>query len=115
MVAIPVSVDPRRPSSLRDQLDVDPIPVPKSTRMAASHRVEINPKVMMGKPVIRGTRITVELILPKLTEGATEGDLLDAYPRLTRADIRAAVTFAADTIAHQKTLTIEPLRKRARR
>ena len=72
MVAIPVSVDPRRPSSLRDQLDVDPIPVPKSTRMAASHRVEINPKVMMGKPVIRGTRITVELILRKLSEGATE-------------------------------------------
>ena len=101
--------------SLRVQLDVDPVPVPKSTRMPASHRVEINPKVMMGRPVIRGTRITVELILRKLSEGATEDGLLDAYPRLTRADIRAAVTFAADTIAHQETLTIEPIQKRARR
>src|SRR5712692_1510569 len=61
-------IDASQPS-LRDQLDVDPIPVPKSTRMAASNRVEINPKVMMGKPVIRGTRITIELILRKLSEG----------------------------------------------
>ncbi len=49
---------------------------------------EIDPKVMMGKLVIRGTRIKVELVLRKLAEGATEDDLLDAYPRLTREDIR---------------------------
>jgi uncharacterized protein (DUF433 family) len=83
--------------------------------MSHGQRIEINPKLMLGKPVIRGTRITVELILRKLSEGATEADLLDAYPQLTRADIRAAVTFAADTIAHQETLAVEPLRKRARR
>ena len=52
-------------------------------------RIEINPDVMLGKPVIRGTRIPVELILRKLGEGATEDDLLDAYPRLIRADIQA--------------------------
>ncbi len=51
------------------------------------NRIEIDPSVMMGKPVIRGTRITVELILRKLGEGAAENDLLDAYPRLTREDI----------------------------
>ena len=51
-------------------------------------RIEVNPAVMLGKPVIRGTRIPVELIIRKLGEGATEADLLDAYPRLTRADIR---------------------------
>ena len=44
-------------------------------------RIEMNVKVMLGKPVIRGTRIPVELILRKLSEGATEADLLDAYPR----------------------------------
>jgi uncharacterized protein (DUF433 family) len=54
-------------------------------------RIEINPHVMMGKPVIKGTRITVELILRKLSDGATEEDLLDGYPRLTREDIRAAI------------------------
>jgi uncharacterized protein (DUF433 family) len=54
-------------------------------------RIEINPAIMLGKPVIRGTRIPVELILRKLSEGATEADLLDAYPRLEQADIKAAL------------------------
>jgi len=53
-------------------------------------RIEINPNVMMGKPVIRGTRITVELILRKLSEGATEAELLEAYPKLTHQDIQGA-------------------------
>jgi uncharacterized protein (DUF433 family) len=63
-------------------------------------RIEIDPDVMTGKPVIKGTRITVELLLRKLAEGATDADLLDAYPRLTREDIRVAIAYAADTIAH---------------
>ncbi len=65
-------------------------------------RIEIDPKVMIGKPVIRGTRITVELILRKLSEGATQSDLLDAYPRLTRADVQAAIRYAADMLAHEE-------------
>ena len=64
--------------------------------------IEIDPKIMMGKPVIRGTRITVELILRKLSEGATQSDLLDAYPRLTSADIQAAIRYAADMLAHEE-------------
>lgn len=66
-----------------------------------TERIEINPAVMLGKPVIRGTRIPVELILRKLGEGMTEGELLDAYPRLTKADIQAALAYAADTLAHE--------------
>ncbi len=58
-------------------------------------RIAVDPKIMLGKPVIRGTRITVELILRKLGEGATEQDLLDAYPNLTSQDIRATMTYAA--------------------
>ncbi|MBI2918720.1 MAG: DUF433 domain-containing protein [Chloroflexi bacterium] len=65
-------------------------------------RIEIHPDVMLGKPVVRGTRVPVELILRKLSEGAPEADLLDAYPRLTRQDILAALAFAADTIAHEE-------------
>jgi uncharacterized protein (DUF433 family) len=61
--------------------------------MTVTDRIEINPKVMLGKPVIRGTRIPVELILRKLSEGGAEADLLDAYPRLTRQDIQAAIEF----------------------
>jgi uncharacterized protein (DUF433 family) len=64
-------------------------------------RIEINPDVMLGKPVIRGTRIPVELVTRKLAEGATEADLLDAYPRLTRDDVRAALAYAADSLAHE--------------
>jgi uncharacterized protein (DUF433 family) len=83
--------------------------------MTITDRIEINPKVMLGKPVIRGTRIPVELILRKLSEGAVEADLLDAYPRLTREDIQAAIGFAADTVAHEETLILEPARKRSKR
>jgi uncharacterized protein (DUF433 family) len=69
-------------------------------------RIEINPEIMMGKPVVRGTRITVELILRKLAEGATEAQMLDAYPRLTREDIQAAIGYAADTVAHEETIIV---------
>ena len=72
-------------------------------------RIEINPDVMLGKPVIRGTRIPVELILRKLGEGATEDELLDAYLRLTKADIRAALSYAAETIAHETILVAAPV------
>ncbi len=58
--------------------------------MNLSEHIEVNPEVMMGKPVIKGTRIPVELVLRKLGEGISESDLLDAYPRITRGDILAA-------------------------
>ena len=58
--------------------------VPKEVLMLVADRIEIDPAVMLGKPVIRGTRITFELILRKLSEGAAVEDLLDAYPRLAR-------------------------------
>ena len=62
-------------------------------------RIEVNPEIMLGKPVIRGTRIPVEIVLRKLSEGMTEADLLDAYPRLTRLDIQAALAYAAQAVA----------------
>ena len=83
--------------------------------MTVTDRIEINPKVMMGKPVVRGTRIPIELILRKLSEGATEDDLLEAYPRLRVEDIHAAIGFAADTLAHEETIIVAPPKKRARR
>jgi len=52
---------------------------------------------MLGRPVIQGTRVTVELILRKLSEGATEAELLDAYPWLTHDDIRAAIGDVVET------------------
>ncbi len=72
-------------------------------------RIETNPKIMLGKPVIRGTRVTVELIIRKLAEGATESDLLDAYPHISLEDIQAALHYAADTLAHEETLHFEAI------
>jgi uncharacterized protein (DUF433 family) len=57
-----------------------------------------DPNVMMGKPVVAGTRITVELVLEKLAAGETLEQLLEAHPRLTREAIRAALKFAAEAL-----------------
>jgi uncharacterized protein (DUF433 family) len=70
-------------------------------------RISADPTVMMGKPCIKGTRITVELILRKLGSGRKVADLLDAYPQLTEADLRAALVFAADYMQHETVLAAE--------
>ena len=57
--------------------------------------IERNPAVMLGKPVIKGTRITVELLMRKLSEGFTVEDILDMYPHLTITQVRAAFAYAA--------------------
>ena len=71
-------------------------------------RIEINPDVMLGKPVVAGTRIPVELVCRKLGEGATTADLLDAHPRLTERDVHACLVYAANTIAREESVTAEP-------
>ena len=57
-----------------------------------------DPQVMLGKPVIAGTRITVELVLEKLAAGETVEQILEAHPKLTREKIQAALRFAADAL-----------------
>jgi uncharacterized protein (DUF433 family) len=65
-------------------------------------RIEINPGIMFGKPVIKGTRITVEHILRKLAGGMTVTEILNDHPHLTSDDIYAATAFAADYLAHEE-------------
>ena len=60
--------------------------------------IQSHPKIMMGKPVVAGTRITVELILEKLAAGESIEQLLDEYPTLTRESIYAALDFAAQAM-----------------
>jgi len=86
----------------------------KRGQVSSTSRIEINSKIMMGKPVIPDTRITVELLLRKLGEGASEDDLLDTYPRLTPENIKTAIRYAADALAHEETLVI-PMSKAKRR
>lgn len=61
-------------------------------------------KIMLGKPVIKGTRLTVELILRKLGEGATHADLMSMYPDLSFESIQAALQYAAEVIANEENL-----------
>lgn len=67
----------------------------------AHERIEINPEIMGGKPVIRGTRIPVETVLRKLGAGMPVDAILADHPRLTRDDVLAAQAFAADYIADE--------------
>jgi uncharacterized protein (DUF433 family) len=70
--------------------------------MTPHARIEMNPDVMDGKPVIRGTRVPVELVLRKLGAGMVIEDIIADHPRLTREDIRAAQAFAADYLADEE-------------
>lgn len=65
-------------------------------------RIIADPNIMLGKPVIKDTRITVEIILKKLSEGMTVEELLEAYPHLTREDILAALSYSADVISQEE-------------
>jgi uncharacterized protein (DUF433 family) len=64
-------------------------------------RISIDPEVMVGKPVIQGTRIPVELIVRMLAQGIPENEILQEYPGLQADDIRAALAYAAHVLAHE--------------
>ncbi len=65
-------------------------------------RIVLDPKVMLGKPVIKGTRLTVEMIVEKVAYGATIDELLRDFPFLKPEDIRAALLYAARSVAHEE-------------
>jgi len=65
-------------------------------------RIEINPKVMFGKPVVRHTRITVESILKKLSKNVSVKDILDQYPKLEVLDVKAALAYACEAISTEE-------------
>lgn len=69
-------------------------------------RIEINPQVMAGKPIIKGTRVPVELIVRMLAQGIAEDEILREYPRLRDEDIRAALSYAAKTLSLDEVLPL---------
>ena len=71
---------------------------------AYSHRIVADHRVMLGKPVTKGTRITVELILRKLAQGATAQDLIQMYPHINQEDISAVFLYAAEVLANEEML-----------
>ena len=75
----------------------------------AHERIQISPEIMGGKPVIRGTRVTVELVLRKLGANMSPEQILADHPRLVLDDIRAAQAFAADYLADEELVYRSPL------
>lgn len=74
-------------------------------------RIIVDPKIMVGKPVIKGTRITVELILRLLAQGETIEKIIKAYPHLTKEDIYAALEYATEVIEEEKVFPLTPVPK----
>lgn len=73
-----------------------------------NERIEISPRVCGGQPVIKGTRISVAVILEQLAAGESWDSLLRGYPELTREDIRAALDYARQAILHTEFSALEP-------
>jgi uncharacterized protein (DUF433 family) len=72
--------------------------------MNYKERISVNPNIMLGKPCIKGTRITVELILRKMAENTPVDDILNGYPKLKREDILAALAYSAEVISKEEIL-----------
>ena len=70
-------------------------------------RIEIDPAIMRGKPVVRGTRVTVEQIVRECARGLAPAEVAAQYPRLTPEDVLAALTFAADYLSHETIIAAE--------
>ena len=70
--------------------------------METHPKIEMNPKIMFGKPVIKNTRITVELILRELAGGMSADEIIAEHPHLKKSDIHAAQEFAADFLANEQ-------------
>ena len=69
-------------------------------------RIGIDPKVLAGKPVLKGTRLAVEFVVEMLAQGWTEGDLLKNYPGLTRDDILACLAYASEILKSERVFPI---------
>ena len=74
--------------------------------MELMDRITIDPEVMVGKPVIKGTRITVQLIVQLLANGATETEILNDYPALKKEDIKAALLYTSECLGREEVVPV---------
>jgi len=74
---------------------------------ALLNRIEVNPSIMVGKPVIRGTRVPVEQVLKMLSQGVSIEEILEEHPHLTREDIQACLAYAAQALGVEEILPLE--------
>ncbi|WP_295392616.1 DUF433 domain-containing protein [uncultured Thiodictyon sp.] len=70
------------------------------------NRITVDPEVLVGKPIVRGTRISVELLLDRLGDGWSIEQILDAYPRLSRDDVLAAISFVSEVFREERFIAV---------
>ncbi len=70
-------------------------------------RITVDPKILVGKPIIRGTRISVELLLERLADGWSMEQILESYPRITREDVLAALSFVTEVFREEDYIAIQ--------
>ena len=75
-------------------------------------RIVFNPKILNGKPIIRGTRISVEFILELLASGMTQDDIIKEYKHIKKEDVLAAIEFAAKSVKHEEVISPSYLTKK---
>ena len=75
--------------------------------MSWQERITVDPKVLVGKPVIRGTRIAVELIIEQMANGWTQKQILDSYPNLKAEDLRACLSYAHDVLHSERVFPLQ--------
>ena len=75
------------------------------------NRITFNPKILAGKPIIKGTRISVEFILEMLSSGMSVGEIIKEYPHLKREDVLAAIDYAAKAIKHEELIFLAETEK----
>jgi uncharacterized protein (DUF433 family) len=76
--------------------------------MGWQDRIDINPKILVGKPVVKGTRIAVELVVDLLANGWSQEQILDSYPNLRAEDIRACLAYASELLHAEKVYPLAP-------
>ncbi|MDB5288949.1 MAG: antitoxin [Phycisphaerales bacterium] len=74
--------------------------------MTWEDRIELKPQVLCGKPVVKGTRISVEHVIKLLADGWSEADLLRSYPHLTSEDVKACLAYAGDVLANERVFPV---------
>jgi uncharacterized protein (DUF433 family) len=79
-------------------------------KMDWKERIVIEPEILVGKPVIKGTRLAVEFIIDLLAQGWTEQEILSNYPGITRQDIQACLAYASETLKVEKVYAFPPAR-----
>jgi uncharacterized protein (DUF433 family) len=86
-----------------------PDEVDENSNAAWKERIERNPDILFGKPVIKGTRLAVDLIIDLLSWGWSESDILENYPGVTHEDIKACLSYAGAALRRCCSLSVEPI------